>query len=207
MLKQTLTISAVVALLTVGSMADNEHRGYGRHHGGNHSQQHQGQGWRGNGNGNFNSSTTQEGDVQLSDAQKEDLLFMIEEEKVARDVYLHLSAKWGDRVFANIARAEQKHMNAVERLANQSGVTVPSTLTEEGIFIDEKLQKMYNDLIAKGEKSLRDAYLVGVLVEETDIDDLENLLEDETISSSAKQVYSNLLRGSQNHLRAFNRRL
>jgi len=202
MLKQTLTISAVVALLTVGSMADNEHRGHGRNHG---NVQQQGQNCRGN--GNFNSTTTQESNVQLSDAQKEGLIFMIEEEKVARDVYLHLAEKWNDRVFSNIAKAEQKHMNAVERLAKRYGVTVPSTLTEEGIFLDERLQKMYNDLIVKGEKSLRDAYLVGVLVEETDIDDLENLLDDETISSSAKQIYSNLLRGSQNHLRAFNRRL
>ena len=223
MFKKTLTISTVVALLTISSMADNGQRGYGRNNGfqmqqenqdckGNfnrgygrnngHHMQQQNQNCRDNFNG-----LIEEGTIELTDTQKKGLTFLLEEEKVARDVYIYLSDKWGARVFSNIARAEQKHMDAVERLATQASITVPSTLTENGIFLDERLQKMYDDLIVKGEKSLRDAYLVGVLVEETDIDDLEALLDDETIPSVAKQVYSNLLRGSQNHLRAFNRRL
>ena len=44
----------------------------------------------------------------LSDAEKEGLLFTREEEKLARDVYVALAAKWGHRVFTNIAAAERK---------------------------------------------------------------------------------------------------
>jgi len=201
MLKQTLTISAVVALLTVGSVADNDYRGHGRNSG-HHTQQQKGQGYRSNDMNNSQASS-----LSLSDTQKRGLTFMLEEEKVARDVYIYLSEKWGARVFSNISKAEQRHMNSIERVVKGYNLEVPTTLNEEGIFVDEKLQSMYDELITKGVKSLKDAYEVGVAIEVADIDDLETLLDDRDIPNGIKEVYSHLLRGSQNHLRAFNRRL
>jgi len=43
---------------------------------------------------------------------------------------------------------------------------------------------------------------VGILIEETDIEDLENLL-DQTAKNDIGQVYTNLLDGSNSHLEAF----
>jgi hypothetical protein len=204
MLKTTLTISAAVALLTVGSMADNGHKGHGKAYG---KVQHQ----------EIDQNTTVE-EVEaveevetvevatLTDEQQADLIFMAEEEKVARDVYSYLSEKYDARIFSNIVKSEQRHMDAVEGLLNSYELTVPSTMDEEGIFIDEKLQTMYDDLIAKGDLSLEDAYKVGVEIEETDITDLEELLSDE-LPTDIEKVYKNLLDGSYSHLRSFNRQL
>jgi hypothetical protein len=195
MLKTTFKISLAVALLTIGSMADNGQKGHGKNHN-NQEMQEKSQ-----------NNNTQINNIELSNTQKEGLTFMAEEEKVARDVYIYLADKWGNRVFSNIAKSEQRHMDAIERLLNSYQLPVPSTMDEEGIFIDEKLQAMYDALIEKGDKSLTDALQVGVEIEETDIDDLETLLNDANIPSNVAQVYDNLLKGSYNHLNSFKRRL
>ena len=149
-------------------------------------------------------NTAAEGTLTIE--QKEGLSYIIEEEKVARDVYLELYKTWGTRVFGNITRSEQKHMDAVERLFNSYDIEAPLSLDTVGNFENEELQAMYDELVEKGNKSKEDALEVGVIVEEKDIADLEALLES-SIPSDFERVYSNLVRGSYKHLRAFNRQL
>jgi hypothetical protein len=141
--------------------------------------------------------------VELTDTQKEDLSYIIEEEKVARDVYLTLYTTWENYVFKNIASSEQKHIDALVGLFSSYGVETPLTLEEVGIFENAELQKLYDDLIERGNDSLLDALEVGVVIEETDIADLENLLES-GVPSDFERVYNNLLNGSNKHLDAFN---
>jgi hypothetical protein len=52
----------------------------------------------------------------LTSAESSSILFMKQEEKLARDVYQVLHAKWGHVTFANIAVSEQRHMDAVDGL-------------------------------------------------------------------------------------------
>jgi len=47
---------------------------------------------------------------------------------------------------------------------------------------------------------------VGAIIEDLDIFDLQNLL-DETDNPDIERVYTNLLMGSENHMRAFMRQL
>lgn len=49
----------------------------------------------------------------LTQNQISNLLFLIEEEKLARDVYLFSFEKYGNIIFNNIAKSEQQHMNQV----------------------------------------------------------------------------------------------
>ena len=42
-----------------------------------------------------------------------DMLFMREEEKLARDVYVAMSTKYPQNIFKNIAASEQKHFDAL----------------------------------------------------------------------------------------------
>ncbi|MEB3765116.1 MAG: DUF2202 domain-containing protein, partial [Desulfurococcales archaeon] len=49
----------------------------------------------------------------LSQQEIDSILFMREEEKLARDVYLTLYDMYGLQIFQNIARSEQNHMDAV----------------------------------------------------------------------------------------------
>jgi len=143
--------------------------------------------------------------TNLSDQEVKDMKYMLEEEKVARDVYEFLDTKWNLMIFSNIKQSEQQHMDMVEYLLNINKITY--RLSEKrGKFYNESLQKMYNDLIEKGSKSKYDALEVGKTIEVTDIADLENALQN-TSDSEINSVYSRLLFASNNHLRAFNRNL
>jgi len=138
---------------------------------------------------------------ELSSAEAADLVYMLEEEKLARDVYTALYSTWGLPVFQNIAASEQAHMDAVKSLVDGYGLEVPA-LEVAGTFNNLDLQKLYTDLIARGSQSIAEAIQVGGAIEEIDILDLQKSLA-ETDNPDIQQVFNNLLRGSQNHLRAF----
>jgi len=141
--------------------------------------------------------------TELTKAQKDDLVFMYQEEKVARDAYATLGDKWGEAIFTNIESSEQSHMDAVKGLLEAYDIPVPVIEDSEGVFENEELQALYDALVAKGEKSLEDAYEVGVAIEETDIVDLEEKMVD--APDDVVKVFQNLLDGSNSHLAAFNR--
>jgi len=138
----------------------------------------------------------------LTAQEKDDLLFMREEEKLARDVYLTLHDIWGTPVFANIATSEQQHMDAILNLLNIYKLPDPTVGKLVGEFANLELQALYDTLIARGKQSVLDALLVGGVIEETDVEDLNAAMETSRISNIDK-VYANLLNGSYNHLRAF----
>ena len=142
----------------------------------------------------------------LTESEIQDLVFIREEEKLARDVYDALKICWGSRVFSNIELSEQTHMDAIKGLLEKYGIPDPAEGKGHGEFANTELLELYNALVARGNRSLVEAYRVGILIEETDIRDL---LEAMARSSHVdiKTVYSNLLRGSQNHLKAFSSHL
>ena len=142
----------------------------------------------------------------LSAAEISDLLYMQEEEKLARDVYDVFSESWGMQVFRNIGDAEQTHMDSVTVLIDRYGLEKTPESATPGVFAHAELQLLYNDLTASGIQSPEDALRAAALVEETDIVDLRNAMG-RTDNGDIRYVYENLMRGSENHLRAFVRNL
>jgi hypothetical protein len=146
------------------------------------------------------------GATTLTDQEKNDLIFMREEEKLARDVYLTLYDIWGTPVFANIASSEQQHMDAMLSLLNTYSLPDPAAGNLVGEFLNAELQALYDALIARGKQSALEALQVGGVIEETDIEDLNAAMATSRLSNIDK-VYQNLLNGSYNHLRAFARNI
>lgn len=139
--------------------------------------------------------------LALTASETASILFMKQEEKLARDVYQALHAQWGHVTFANIAVSEQRHMDAVDNLIARYRLTDP-TPAGAGQFTYPELQSLYAELMALGSKSLEDALAVGVLIEQTDIADLKAALVT-TRERPIRNVFSNLMDGSYNHLAAF----
>lgn len=137
----------------------------------------------------------------------EGLIFMREEEKLARDVYLTMYAKWEAKIFNNISKSEEKHTNAVKILLERYSIEDPVQTNEVGIFTNVELQELYNSLIESGNNSLVEALKVGAAIEEIDIIDLEEQINGIAKSEDILFVYNNLLKGSKNHLRAFVRNI
>lgn len=138
----------------------------------------------------------------LSQVEVEDILFMREEEKLARDVYLTFYEQWRTPVFANIARAERRHMSRMLDLIERYGLTDPVTDDAIGVFVNPELQALYDTLAARGLESELAALQVGALIEEVDIEDIQDAI-DRSTHSDVIRVYENLMRGSRNHLRGF----
>lgn len=140
---------------------------------------------------------------ELSAEERDGLVFMREEEKLARDVYIYLFAEWGQQVFDNISQSEQTHTDAVLALLEKYEVTDPVGDNAEGVFVNGDLQTLYDDLTVQGSQSLVNALVVGALIEEIDIIDIQKLVDEVEGNQDIVIVYENLMKGSRNHLRAF----
>jgi hypothetical protein len=138
----------------------------------------------------------------LDATETEGLIYMSEEEKLAHDVYITLYQQWGLSPFNNIANSEDRHENKIETLLNNYQIEDPVGDNPIGVFVNPDLQQLYNNLVAQGSQSPTEALKVGVLIEETDIADLQTRIA-QTDNPDIQQVYEQLLSGSNNHLSAF----
>ena len=136
---------------------------------------------------------------------EEQLLFLIEEEKLAHDVYTVMYQKYGANVFGNILQSESTHQGRVLTLLQARNIADPRS-SEIGVFKNEDLQALYSQLIAQGNQNATEAYKVGVVIEEKDIADISTQLATIT-DQDVTDTLESLRSGSENHLRAFNRQL
>lgn len=145
---------------------------------------------------------------EINARQIADLVFIREEEKLARDVYLSMYEEWGLKIFRQIARAEKTHMRAVLYHLNKYEIPDPAAGNGVGVFTNPDLQQLYDDLVLLGSLSVGDALKVGASIEELDIRDLRRALVSSdvvTANVDLQTLYQNLLKGSRNHLRSFHK--
>lgn len=141
--------------------------------------------------------------VTLSDEQLDTLVFIYQEEKVARDTYITLGDIYSNQtVFANIQLSEQEHIDKAEGLCDTYGADT-SGINEQNVgeFVVPVLQELYDTLVAQGSVSELAALNVGEYVELTDIDDLEHA--EIGMPSDVVNTYENLKAGSLSHLDGF----
>lgn len=146
------------------------------------------------------------GDGVVTQSLTDDLQFLREEEKLARDVYRTLYDKWQLAPHKNIASSEQTHTDRVASTMETLGIEDPVDDDTVGVFVNDDLAKLYTDLVAAGEKSEVDALSVGATVEDLDIRDIEDM-KARTSNTSALSMYDALQCGSRNHLRAYTSQL
>ena len=166
----------------------------------------------GNGPGNWSGSAGCQGALierfnllvpeELDTSETEAILFLKEEEKLARDVYLTLSLDYGTAIFTNIARSEDHHMGLVDLLIARYGLTDPVQDNPIGVFTNPDIGALYASLVAQGQQSLVDALIVGATIEDLDLADLYDLIET-TDNLDMALIAQNLAAGSRNHLRGF----
>jgi hypothetical protein len=135
---------------------------------------------------------------------KASLAFMVEEEKLARDVYATFYAKTGLNQFKNINKAEQTYMDLMRGLLKTYGIKDPTIGKAVGKFNNASLAALYKKLIADGSVSLVAALDAGIAVEKKDIADIDKILKIKQ-PDDVKYVLDRLLAGSYNHLAAFTR--
>ena len=166
---------------------------------------------------------------QIDAAEETHMIFMREEEKLARDVYLTLGDMYPNAsVFNQIAEgSEQTHTDTMKAKLDQFGIADPNPNTNNlpgsigvftgadyGSYFDEK----FSYLVAAASNSELDAMYIGAFIEELDMHDivlcptaiveLKGLTEtgcglEYTDENALKNTYNSLLSGSESHLRAY----
>lgn len=158
------------------------------------------------------------------------LTFLRGEEKLARDVYLALGARYPRTlVFSTIAtRSEARHTAQVASLLARYGLPDPEPATTDlpgsiGVFtgpdFGAHFTEVFEALVARGAPSELEALRVGAFIEELDLEDLAGcpdvIVEGGfgvgpgecglawTDEPAIQTVYANLVDGSKSHLRAF----
>ncbi len=149
---------------------------------------------------NENESNSQQNLSTLTQEDRDGLLFMLEEEKLARDTYSYMYSLWGVNQFSNIKNSEQSHMDAI---ANElDNFNIAYTILPEGQFSYPELQNFYDQFVIDGQISKLNALSIGATIEDLDIVDLEEYIL-ETTNTSIIGIYESLKCGSRNHLRSY----
>lgn len=146
--------------------------------------------------------------ISLTQKEKDAILYMREEEKLARDVYDSMYIKWGVNPFGNIRQSERIHMDRMKALIATYKLQDPVYKNNDmhGLFINALLRNYYNELVATGSRALPEALRAGAKIEELDIADLRERIK-QTQRPDILATYNYLTMASENHLRAFVRRL
>ncbi len=160
----------------------------------------------------------------LDSGEETHLIFMREEEKLARDVYLTLGDSYPSlKLFGKIDDSEQKHADTMKTKLVQYEIQDPSTSDAVGVFTGEDygwyFTEKYGELVAWGSQNALQALYVGAFIEELDMHDIVQCPEvivatdngiDEgecgmayTDEKALIKSYGKLLDGSKSHLRSF----
>ncbi len=153
------------------------------------------------------------------------LEFMCEEEKLARDVYITLGAKYpASTIFGMIDDSEERHKCSVADMLGKYAIPNPSTNDNVGVFTGEAygwyFNEKYTALVERGSASGLEALYVGAFIEELDmldinqcpkvivetdngIDDVSECGKIYTTKPDIQRLYGSLIEGSENHLRAY----
>jgi hypothetical protein len=131
------------------------------------------------------------------------LRYMIEEEKLAGDLYEAFAEQTGLVVFDRIAAAEDRHLESLIAQAENAGIAIDDlTALPSGEYADPTLQALYAELLAAGSASTDAALAVGREVELVDIADLTTAMA-AVADTPLVGVYSHLQVASGHHLAAF----
>ena len=159
----------------------------------------------------------------LSQELTNTLAFMGNEERLAYDVYNRLYQEWGTKQLTNIAtNSEYKHITAVQQLiqkymlndnVNFTNVDLPSLgymttpieSMQAGVYDIAHIQKLYDDLVAKGLTSEVEALKVGCIIEVVDVNDLNRdiALAQSENATDIVEVFNFLRNGSYSHYWSF----
>jgi hypothetical protein len=133
-----------------------------------------------------------------------ELAYLTQEEKLAHDIYVLAASRYGVNVFENISKSETTHQSAITSLLAGYSLADPTAGLAQGAFLDPAVQKLYDELAARVNSSQEQAVEVGVLIEKTDIADLQKTI-DANPGEDVTTVLQRLVTASQRHLQAFER--
>ena len=134
----------------------------------------------------------------LSTTEKNDLRFMIEKEKLMRNVYQVMYEKHQVELFKTISECKERHMNLLAVRFDKYEVENPTANTAEDEFENSSIQQIYNDFI----KTTLPLVSYVKALEEQHIVDVQSSMSQLEGNGDIMNVYNLILTESQTHLGA-----
>ena len=132
------------------------------------------------------------GSLNLTQDEASTLLYLREKFKVARDFYLEMYDTWNRTVFKRLAAIEQRHMDIMLIAIDRAGLDDP-VIPERGVFSNETLQQLYDNLVAQGTENETLALNASLYLTESNIHDLLMAI-DGSQHPMLKMAYSKIAR-------------
>ena len=138
----------------------------------------------------------------VSPEERQGLIQMRQEMKLARDVSRALYNRWHNPVFLNSANAQQAQMDTMKTLLDKYGIADPVVDNTPGTFSDPHYTELYNSMVARGMASMESALSMGANLEDRAIFAMNSMMA-VTDNDDIMAVYQNMMVSSQNHMRTF----
>lgn len=141
----------------------------------------------------------------LTKEQESYLQYLIQEEKLARDVYTAMyELRWIQK-FDNILHSEDNHQEILAKVLLDYTIPNPTIDMKMGEFEDSELQKLYDTLVLQWKQSAQEALRVWITIENRDIADIESMITWYAAYPDISQALMRLLEWSKRHLAAFSK--
>ena len=137
----------------------------------------------------------------LTDAQKEKIISIAQELKLAQNLYSKIYKQWELKIFRNISKAKSHQIKVIKFLADRYNLELPPTFKDE-TFEDSSLQEKLDDLLNQALSSEQNALEVAISTEENSIEDLNQTLHSD-LPKDLELTYAHLLKADQRHLYIF----
>ena len=139
---------------------------------------------------------------ELDEVETADLLYIVQEERLAYDMYSLLYLEYELAIFQKIAASEEKHVATLSELISKYELTNPNDGMDPGEYENEVLQSFYDEMLAQAMQSKAWAIQTGVTIEEVDIEDLL-VFQARVDAKNLVQCYAHLEDASLKHLESF----
>jgi hypothetical protein len=143
----------------------------------------------------------------LSEAELNDLVFLVKLEKMAHEVYTTLSQTYSTMpILGNISAAEYRHWKVLQNLFVKYGETDPTKDGDTDLgfscYNDEAMSNDYQEAIDYGAASLVQAMETGAILEQLELDSLTNAVGRTTLPDLTT-IYTHFINADGAHLNAF----
>ena len=138
----------------------------------------------------------------ITDDEMKSIKYMREKEKLGRDFYEQMTAKYDIKPFKSIAVTKQDNMDALKDLLDKFSIEDPVKSNDPGTYTSEKLTSMYKRLTEKAEISQTDALKSGAEIEELDIKTLDTYIS-KTTNTDIKDEFTKLQKAAESNLKMF----
>lgn len=145
-------------------------------------------------------------DEHLSNEEKESVKYVVESEKLSRDMYLKLYEIWELEIFNASHKIDITHFNAIKLFAINEKIVEEGFNGKPGVYSSPYFNRLYKDFSETANKSFYDALYVAATMEEMAIFDIMEY-EVNTKNKELAKLLLDLKYGAMGNLRKLNKEI